>query len=208
MRYESVDADGFGPSKDLWLNRWLPIATEQQTDQSILELGCGVGWDTRHLLERGYCVTAVDKSVEALSNCQIIAPKANHLLIDLREKLPFIDCNFEVIIASLCLHYFEWDKTVEIVSEINRCLSDKGTLLARLNSTNDVNHGAVGYRAVGKNAYIVNDEYKRFFDEELIFLLFENGWKNRDIEEMSISRYSKPKVVWEVILEKESVREA
>jgi hypothetical protein len=41
---------------------------------------------------------------------------------------------------------------------------------------------------------------KRFFDRESVDLLFAHGWERISTEELSIARYDKPKIVWEVIL--------
>ncbi|MCS0603335.1 class I SAM-dependent methyltransferase [Streptomyces sp. LP11] len=46
------------------------IAAAVPAGASILELGCGVGRVTRHLLERGFGVTAVDESADMLARVQ------------------------------------------------------------------------------------------------------------------------------------------
>ncbi|TFV90226.1 class I SAM-dependent methyltransferase, partial [Oxalobacteraceae bacterium OM1] len=122
---------------------------------------------------------------------------------DLSRPLPFPDNAFDVIVASLCLHYFDWRTTRAAVADIARCLRPGGLLLCRLNSTNDVLHGAVGHREIEPNYYEVNGRYasrKRFFDRTAIDALFDAAWERIGVEERTILRYAEPKQAWELIL--------
>ena len=101
------------------------------------------------------------------------------------------------------MHYFEWERTLKTVREIRRCLNDGGLLLNRLNSTKDVNFGAVGHEEIEPDLYRVNGREKRFFDSESIHQLFESGWELKSVEEMGIRRYEKLKIVWEIVLKKD-----
>ena len=184
-----------------WLDRWKALLMERSS--AILELGCGGGLDTRWLVREGFAdVTAIDVSLEALAACARAAPSARRVCHDLREPLPFSDGQFGVVLASLCLHYFAWDKTQEIVSEIRRCLSKEGVMLCRLNSTRDVHHGAVGYPEISHHYFDVGGNPKRFFDEEDVMRLFDAGWERLSMREATIDRYEKSKTVWEVVLRK------
>jgi SAM-dependent methyltransferase len=190
---------------DVWLERWLPSIGSASLDKTVLELGCDTGRDTAYLAGKGFAVVATDISAEALQTCASAVPSARVMHHDLREPLPFRDRHFGVVVASLCLHYFEWQKTQDIVREIGRCLTPGGLLLCRVNSAKDIHHGAVGYTAVQPGYYLVNDTYsslKRFFDREAIESLFGPMWNRVALEELTIDRYEKPKVVWEVVLRK------
>lgn len=66
-------------------------------DSTILELGCGEGRDTAHLLKQGYTVTATDISPEAIRHCQEKYPEfADHFQVldclsgELEKKFDFI----------------------------------------------------------------------------------------------------------------------
>jgi SAM-dependent methyltransferase len=190
---------------DLWLERWLPLIGRCARAARVLELGCDVGRDTAYLARHGFLPVATDISAEALQACARAVPTATLVRHDLRQPFPFPGQSFGVIIGSLCLHYFEWEKTREIVAEIHRCLAPGGLLLCRLNSTRDVHHGATGFEAVAPNLYLVDDGYsrlKRFFDRDAVDSLFGPEWARVAVEEMRIDRYDKPKVVWEVVLRK------
>ena len=109
-----------------------------------------------------------------------------------------------MIIASLSLHYFGWVETVALVEKIRATLRMRGALLCRLNSTNDHNYGASGHPRIEDDYYLVEGEPKRFFDRASIEALFATGWRMLSLEERVIERYAKPKVVWEVIVERDA----
>ncbi len=184
---------------DLWLERQLALLAP---GCEVLELGCSSGRDTEYLIGQGFSVTATDVSEEALKMCTRAVPAAHCLRVDVKQPLPFVDESYPVIVASLCLHYFSWQQTLRILSEIKRCLKPDGWLLARFNSTNDVHFGAVGFREIEPNFYLVRGKSKHFFDRKALCELFSHGWKTRSIEEMTIARYEKPKVVWEVVAQR------
>lgn len=182
---------------DPWLDRWLEVMGPPRPDLTVLELGCGGGLDTEVLVETGYGVIAADLSETQLRRCERVAPAARLVLLDVREPLPFADASFQAIMASLCLHYFEWDRTERAMGEIHRCMCTGGRLAVRVNSTNDVNHGAVGHPEIGHLLYDVDGRHKRFFDRESLDRLLE-GWHVSSANEMTIGRWELPKVVWEV----------
>ncbi|HYD61306.1 MAG TPA: class I SAM-dependent methyltransferase [Noviherbaspirillum sp.] len=189
---------------DLWLDNWKTLITQRSASPAILELGCGSGRDTRWLAAHGFAdITATEIATEALAECARAVPSAHLICHDLREPLPFTDGRFDVVLASLCLHYFAWDKTVDIVDEIRRCLAPDGLLLCRMNSTKDVNYGAVGHWEIAPNYYEVDGWPKRFFDAPSVDALFGAGWEQISKRELTIDRYEKPKVVWEVVLRRQ-----
>ena len=185
---------------DQWLRRWLRRIGAPSPAAPILELGCGDGRDTAYLLGKGYSVIATELTRERLADCARRAPGAILLQHDLQRPLPFADRSLSVVIASLCLHYFEWEQTLAIVADIRRCLAGGGLLLCRLNSSKDVNFGASGYAEIEAGYFQVGARRKRFFDVIAVDALFDTGWKCLSAQEMSIDRYRQPKVVWEVAL--------
>ena len=190
--------------KDAWLERWTGLIAAQAPAPRILELGCGEGRDTWWLARQGYTdLIAIDLSAMSLAQCAQSVPSAKVLRHDLRHPLPFADDSIDIVVASLCLHYFEWETTQEIVAGMHRCLKENGLLLCRLNSTRDVHHGAVGHPEIGPHYYLVDGEPKRFFDEENVRALFAHGWNMIALEERTIDRYEMPKTVWESVLRKQ-----
>lgn len=180
---------------DPWLDRWLPLITQQSPGQPVLELGCGSGRDTAELIAAGCQVIAADISLESLHHCAARGDRAVPVQLDLGAPLPFRSGRLAVIVASLSLHYFTWRLTRQIAAEVERCLRPGGLLLARVNSTKDVNHGAAAGDEIEPCFYRVDGAPKRFFDRQAVVDLLE-GWDIELVEENVIHRYARPKVVW------------
>ncbi len=183
---------------DLWLEKWLELIKKKSVGGRVLELGCGSGWDTVDLLAAGCKVTAMDISRERAAECALSARGADILQTDISKPLPVAKDSAAVIIASLSLHYFSWDVTLQIASEIRRCIKTDGLLLARFNSLNDRHHGAGSALEIEPNFYNVGTGTKRFFDEDSV-RVFLQGWDIQFLEENVIDRYRKPKYVWEAM---------
>lgn len=185
-------------NNDPWLEKWLDIIQKKSAGGYVLELGCGAGRDTFELLSAGCKVVAMDISREGLTECARATPGAAIFQTDISKHLPFATNSASVMIASLSLHYFSWEVTLQISSEIKRCIKDGGLLFARFNSINDRHHGSLSIQEIEPNFYHVGTRTKRFFDENSV-RLFLQGWDIQFLEENVIHRYEKPKYVWEVM---------
>jgi SAM-dependent methyltransferase len=168
----------------IWLDKW----AGRLRNKTVLELGCGQGIDTA-------CISAVSKKVTATD----LKPYDNSkvMQLDHSSKFPFDDGSFDVVIASLCLHYFTHSKTVEIIKEISRILVKGGLIICRINSTMDHNYGAIGYPEIEKNTYSVHGRTKRFYEKQEIEEIFSYPWELLSLEHKEIDRYEKLKYVWE-----------
>jgi SAM-dependent methyltransferase len=183
---------------DPWLEKWLDLIQKKSAGGLVIELGCGNGQDTVDLLAAGCNVIAMDISRENLVECAVAAPKADILQMDIGKPLPFAKGSASVIIASLSLHYFSWAVTLQIASELRRCIKTDGLLLTRFNSLNDRHHGSESTLEIEPNFYHVGTGTKRFFDEDSV-RLFLQAWDIQFLEENVIDRYRKPKYVWEAM---------
>jgi len=170
-----------------WLEKWSSFLA----DKRVLELGCGTGIDT-HILA-GMAATVVACDLEPGGG---LPPAAQAVVLDFTERLPF-EKAFDVVIASLSLHYFDWVTTEKIVAEIYRVLVPGGFLLCRLNSDKDVNYGARGFSELEPGLMDVDGISKRFFNEASIRRLFSGRWKILELEHKAIDRFQKTKYVWE-----------
>jgi SAM-dependent methyltransferase len=186
------------------MQRWLPGMRDAAQGAPLLELGCDTGGDTAWLLEQGFEVLGTDIARQSLLRCAQAAPGARLLQHDLRQPFPFRDGSFGVAVASLCLHYFDWRTTVAVVAEVHRVLRPGGLLLCRLNSTNDVQHGAMQGVEVEPHYFRQDAHYagfKRFFDAHDLDRLFtREAWVELSRAELAVARYAQPKVAWELVL--------
>lgn len=167
---------------------WLKKYAADLSGKSILELGAGPGIDTKRLRALSTNVTETDLHAN---------PSQNIAALDHSQPLPFPTAGFDVVIASLCLHYFDWAKTQSIAAELHRVLKPNGVLIGRVNSIADVHYGAKGYPEIEPHFYQVKNKTKRFFSGDNIQKLFEKGWTIDSVLETEIDRYDKVKTVFE-----------
>ncbi|MFE0629236.1 class I SAM-dependent methyltransferase [Streptomyces sp. NPDC058864] len=95
----------------------------------ILDAGCGAGPLLAALRDRGALVTGVDSSAGMLELARRrLGAEADLRVADLGDPLPFADGAFDIVVASLVLHYLEdWGPTL---SEMRRVLGPGGKLIA------------------------------------------------------------------------------
>lgn len=186
-------------SYDNWLDKYDNIINK--VNRTILDLGCGLGNDTLYLLEKGHKVLSSDYSNEALSKLKNSIPGSKTKLADISQPLPFKDNSYKVIIADLCLHYFDNETTIKIMYELKRILKNDGYLFARVNSLSDTNYGAGKGEKIEDNYYYVDGYNKRFFDLSEVNKYFSIIGEVNAFE-TDMMRYSKPKKVIELSVKK------
>ncbi len=183
---------------------WLDKYTEKflKCTTKVLDLGCGIGYDSDYLTKKGLEVIACDFSDVALRRLRERVPNVKTMQLDISEPLPFNNNSFDLIVADLSLHYFDENTTEKIMKEIKRVLTPSGCLLARVNSIYDVNHGAGDGEKIEDNYYFVGGYNKRFFtveDAQRFFSIIGNV----KAHEENMSKYNKPKMVIEIEVEKQ-----
>ena len=159
---------------DDWLDAFSSVINNSSTP--ILDLGCGTGNDTLYLINKGKKVISCDQSINAVNNIKKNFKEVyDTKCFDMLDGLPFNDNSFDVVIADLSLHYFREEDTFIILNDIKRILTNDGYLIFRVNSINDVNHGAGEGNEVEPHLYETSDKrLKRFFDEEDVKYFFKD----------------------------------
>lgn len=108
----------------------------------ILELGCGVGRDSRFFAHQGHQVLATDFSETVLDQNRQMAHGSNPewKFLDVTKPFDYASGTFDVVYACLTLHYFDHKTTTAIYKEIARVLKPAGLLCFSCKSTKDVDH--------------------------------------------------------------------
>jgi len=184
---------------DGWLDKYLHLF---ESNSTFVELGCGRAYSSEWLLSKGFKdIIACDFSEEAIKIINTEMPNLKTMLFDMSQGLPFKDDSKSVIIADLCLHYFNEVTTKFLFNEIYRVLMPNGFLIARVNSTKDKEHIPVNAKEIENNFYYDGKIYKKFFEKDDFEVLLRN-FEICNLKEKDMSRYEKPKVLWEICVKK------
>lgn len=186
---------------DNWLDDYKDVLNKCKT--KVLDLGCGVGNDSLYLTEKGFDVIACDYSDIAIEKINKEFNNVETKIVDISKRLPFEDNSFDLIIADLSLHYFDENTTKNIMREIKRILTPNGYLIARVNSVEDINHGAGQGKKLEENFYYVEGYNKRFFTIQDAVKFFSIIGDTK-VKEADMLRYSKPKKVFEILVQKKN----
>jgi SAM-dependent methyltransferase len=132
----------------------------------LLELGAGLGQDSRFFAEFGYDVVATDIEPTVLEiDKRKLSPdikgRVEFKQMDLRHHFEFDDEEFDVVYAHLSLHYFSEKMTKQIFSEINRVLKKGGVLAFLVNSTTDPEYGTGNQ--IEPDFFQIEQATKRYF---------------------------------------------
>lgn len=180
---------------DPWLERF---ATWLSAEEPVLDLGCGDGSNLEFLLSRSLRVHAMDYSPVAIQRLQANYPEVQALVGDLRHVLPWRDGTFGAVVADLSLHYFGTEETLRILNEVSRVLTAGGVLLARVNSTRDLLHGAGQGQEIEPGYFVHQGKRKRFFDARSIEFFFSARFSVGALQETASAKYGKEKILWEL----------
>lgn len=183
-----------GISIDKWLEDYSSLFKE---GICVLDLGSGNGANIPFLVSSTANVFALDYAESAIN---VISNKyhVEAVAADMRMPLPYDGDMFDLIISDLSLHYFSEAETYSILKEVNRIMKNDGILLARLNSINDMKHGAQKGTELEKGYFDHEGRRKRFFDREMITRLFGDLFRIDYLEEKRTGKYLEEKVVWEM----------
>lgn len=118
----------------------------------VLDAGCGAGVQAAELVRRGASVTGVDRSHGMLSVArERLGPDVPLRQADLERPLPFPDGAFDLVLASLVMHYLpEWEPTLR---EFHRVLVPHGRVVL------STHHPLMAMRVGGVEEYLGTSPY-------------------------------------------------
>lgn len=186
---------------DDWLDSFLDIIEKCETP--ILDLGCGSGNNTLYLINHNKRVIACDLSENAIKSIIENFPEIEDAkYFNMLDGIPYQDNSFDIIIADLSLHYFKKEDTIRLIEDLKRILKQGGHIILRVNSINDINHGAGQGLEVEKHLYETDDgRLKRFFDEDDIRSFFKD-FNIEYLNEEIMTRYKLEKRLYKVCVRK------
>ncbi len=116
------------------------------TGLRVLDLGCGAGQLSAELVELGAVVTGIDVSPAMIDIARRRLGASVTLLVgDISRPLPFESDSFDLVVASLVLHYVEdW---VPVLHEVRRVLTHLGPLLF------STHHPTMDWKRISKDDY-------------------------------------------------------
>lgn len=199
LKYWNEIHSKYTSTYDGWLNKYVHLF---ESNFCFIELGCGRAYCSTYLLDNGFGnVIACDFSKEAIKAVKKENPIIETMSFDMSLGLPFENNSKNVIIADLCLHYFDYRTTKFLFNEIYRVLKKDGYLIARVNSTNDSFQLSKQLTKIEENFYYNGILYKRFFAKKDLYAFFDN-FEVYNIKEEFMSRYKNPKTLWEFCIKK------
>ena len=148
---------------DMWIDEYIEYFNNKG---KYLELGCGIGQYSKRLMEYGYEVTSTDISETALREVKKF--NKNTKIVDMTERLPFESETFDLVFASLSIHYFDDKTTKQLVSEIKRVLKNDGIFIGSVNGKEALEVIKETAVKLEDNFYLNKDRYIRLFDKEEI----------------------------------------
>lgn len=148
--YATANATGF-------FNAWYekPAMLDLLGDvegRRVLDAGCGSGPTSIALTEGGALVSGFDISAAMVEIARHDLAEADLRVHDLADPLPWDDDQFDVVVASLVLHYLhDWTRPL---AELHRVLDAGGRLLVSVNHPGafPIVHPDLEYFAITENA--------------------------------------------------------
>lgn len=137
---------------------------------SVIEIGCGNGKTSAALLEKGFEVTGIDFSENAINHCAETFPEMRSVCAS-STALPFADREFDGAVLVHILEHLDDDELKATVEEVRRVLKENGKVLVRAFTEDDMRHG----NGIRINGFDVRNGIRyRYFSEKDIKKLFSD----------------------------------
>lgn len=145
--------------EDLWIEEY---KTYLNSTGKCLDLGCGIGQYSKQLIKYGYDVISADISDIALNKVKDF--NENVVKLDMRDKLPFQDNEFDLVFANLSIHYFSDEDTRKLMLEIKRILKEDGLFIGSVNGIEGLKVIGNEIKEIEYHFYEYKDKLIRLFD--------------------------------------------
>lgn len=145
--------------EDLWIDDYKKYLS---LNGKCLDLGCGIGQFSKKLIEYGYNVISADISDTALNKVKEF--NNNVVKLDMREKLPFSDGEFDLVFANLSIHYFSDEDTKKLFLDIKRILKSDGLFIGSVNGIQGLQVIKNDTKEIEYHFYEYKDKLIRLFD--------------------------------------------
>jgi len=114
----------------------------------VLELGCGIGYDTTFLLKKGQTVVATDIAIGQVLEAKKELVKKGlvknaHFYAADAERIPFADESFNATLITAALHHLE--HPAKALSEMKRCTKKGGIIIIAMEPNRYEWLGIIGY---------------------------------------------------------------
>lgn len=145
--------------EDLWIDNYKEYLS---LNGKCLDLGCGIVQFSKKLIEYGYNVISADISDTALNRVKEF--NNNVVKLDMREKLPFSDGEFDLVFANLSIHYFSDEDTKKLFLDIKRILKNDGLFIGSVNGIQGLQVIQNDTKEIEYHFYEYKDKLIRLFD--------------------------------------------
>ncbi len=137
----------------------------------VLDLGCGSGVHSRHLVNAGLDVVGLDLSPKMIEKAKTRVPEADFIVGDIGE-IPFEDLAFDGVYARASLLHISKEDLDEVLKNIHKILKENGVLYVAVKE-------GEGEREVDEERYgqSIRRFYSFFNDEEMRKHLKEAGFE-------------------------------
>lgn len=96
----------------------------------ILDLGCGQGWLTYELSNRGSDPIGIDGSAELIRRAESLYPKLSFMTYDLAEGLPELETDFDIVVSHMAV--MDIPEITALFESVGRALKPGGVFLFTL----------------------------------------------------------------------------
>lgn len=182
--YRHWHSDDFSHAAHMvsFYNTWIALYFPTDKDQSILDIGCGMGFLLLALKDSGYQNTkGIDIDEGQVRSCQNKA-LCVELVEDTIAYLLAHPANYDVITAFDTLEHIPPDSQINFLEAVHAALKPSGRFLCTVPNASSI----LGLR----NRYIDYTHHVVFTEISLDFILYNAGFRNITIQPMDFIHFS------------------